>query len=257
MMRTHRSASAADTAAPLRAVSFDAAGTLFHPVRPVGELYAMIAARHGIAANPAVLHDRFRAAFRAAPPLAFPPLPQSELRRREKAWWRAVVGEVFSDIAVADFDAYFDSLFSFFGSAAAWYADPDAAPLMARLRAAGLHILVVSNFDSRVRGVLAHLGLAGAIDAITISSEAGAAKPDPRIFAHALAGARLHPDEVLHVGDTVAEDLLGARAAGLEVVLVGGPELTAAAPDAACVPRLAEIAAFVARRLPGGLIAAR
>ena len=237
-------------AAPLRAVSFDAAGTLFHPVRPIGELYAMIAARHGIVTDPTALHQRFRAAFHAAPPLAFPPLPAEEVRRREKAWWRAVVREVFAATAVADFDAYFDALFSFFGSGDAWRADPDAAPLLARLRAAGLRILVVSNFDARVRDVLGALSLAPLIDDVTISSEAGAAKPDPRIFATALAAADLRPHEVLHVGDTAREDLPAARGAGLEVVLVGGPELAAEAPHATCVPRLAAAGDLIARRLP-------
>lgn len=235
--------------APLRAVSFDAAGTLFHPVRPIGDLYAMVAARHGIMADPAALQRRFRAAFHGAPPLAFPPLPTVEVRRREKAWWRAVVRDVFAEVDVADFDAYFDALFAFFGSAEAWRADPDAAPLLARLRAMGLRILVVSNFDARVRDVLAALGLADAIDAITISSEAGAAKPDRRIFTTALAAAGLDAHEVLHVGDTAREDLPAARGAGLEVVLVGGPELAAEAPDATCVPRLAAAAAYIARRV--------
>jgi putative hydrolase of the HAD superfamily len=236
-------------AGTLRAVSFDAAGTLFHPVRSIGELYAEVAARHGIAVDAALLHDRFRAAFRAAPPLAFPPAAPAELRRREKEWWHAVVRQAFSGIAVADFDAYFDDLFAFFASADAWRADPDAAALLTRLRAADLRILVVSNFDARVRGVLSALGLAEWIDQVTISSEAGAAKPDPRIFATALAAAGLRAAEVLHVGDTAREDLAAARAAGLEVVLVGGDELAAEAPDATRVPRLGDVGAFIDRRL--------
>lgn len=234
---------------PLRAVSFDAAGTLFHPVRPIGELYATVAARHGIVADPDGLHRRFRAAFHAAPPLAFPALPPDEVRRREKAWWRAVVHEVFAETTVADFDRYFDALFAFFGSADAWRADPDAAPLLARLRAAGVRILVVSNFDARVRDVLRVLDLAPLIDDVTISSEAGAAKPDPGIFVTALAAAGLRPSEVLHVGDTAREDLPAARGAGLEVVLVGGPELAAEAPHATCVPRLAAAGDLIERRL--------
>ncbi|MCC6763728.1 MAG: HAD-IA family hydrolase [Deltaproteobacteria bacterium] len=235
---------------PLRAVSFDAAGTLFHPVRPIGELYAMVAARHGVTADATDLDRRFRAAFRAAPPLAFPPLAEPERRRREKGWWHAIVREVFAGSPVADFDGYFDALFAFFAGAEAWRADPDAAPLLARLRAAGVRVLVVSNFDARVRDVLAALGLAGAVDAVTISSEAGAAKPDPRIFARALADASLRAHEVLHVGDSAREDLPAARGAGLEVVLVGGPELAAEAPDATCVPRLADAAVYIERRLP-------
>ncbi len=236
-------------AGTLRGVSFDAAGTLFHPVRPIGELYATVAARHGIAADAAHLHERFRAAFRAAPPLAFPPMASDDLRAREKAWWHGVVRDVFLETPVAHFDAYFDALFAFFGSAEPWRADPDALPLLTRLRAAGLRILVVSNFDARVRGVLAALRLAPLIDHVTISSEAGAAKPDPRIFATALAAVGLRPGQVLHVGDTAREDLAAARAAGLEVVLVGGDELAAEAPDATRVTRLGAVEPLIARRL--------
>lgn len=236
----------------LRAVCFDAAGTLFHPVRPIGELYAMVAARHGIAADPAVLHERFRRAFAAAPPLAFPDVPASELRARERAWWRAVVGEVFASVPTPDFEAYFDELFAFFGSAAAWRVDPDARPLLQDLRARGAGVLVVSNFDARVRTVLAALDLAPLIDRITISSEAGAAKPDPAIFATALAAAGLAADEVLHVGDTAREDFAAARAAGIPVLLVGGDELAEEAPDAPRVRSLGDVAAWIAAYAPVG-----
>jgi putative hydrolase of the HAD superfamily len=233
----------------LRAVSFDAAGTLFHPVRPIGELYALVAARHGVQVDPALLQARFRAAFHAAPPLAFPEMDAQALRAREKAWWRAVVREVFTDFFAAGFDTYFDDLFAFFASTAAWRADPDAAEVLTTLRAQGLRILLVSNFDDRVRGVLAGLGLLPLVDHVTISSEAGAAKPDSRIFDTALAANGLAPNEVLHVGDTAREDLAAARAAGVEVVLVGGQELAAEAPDATRIGRLGEIAPFVEARL--------
>jgi len=229
-------------AAAVYAVSFDAAGTLFHPVRPVGELYATVAARHGVVVDAATLHARFGAAFAAAPPLAFPGVPAAELRARERSWWRAVVVRVFAGLRFGDFDAFFDDLFAFFASADAWRLDPDAPALLADLRARGLAVLVVSNFDARVRGVLAALGLSPFVDRVTISSEAGAAKPDPAIFQRALAGLALHPADVVHVGDTVREDLRGARAAGVRVVLVGGADLAAEAPDALVVPRLADVA---------------
>ncbi len=229
------------------AVSFDAAGTLIHPVRPVGELYAEVAARHGVTVAPAALHERFRRAFGGAPPLAFPGAPAGELRGREKAWWRAVVGEVFAGIPFPDFDAYFDELFAFFAEARTWRIDPDTLPLLEDLRRRGLRLLVVSNFDGRVRAILAELGLTALIERITLSSEAGAAKPDPGIFAAALQAAGLAPSEVLHVGDTVREDWTGARAAGIDAVLVGGAELALEAPDAVVVPRLAAVAPLVQR----------
>jgi putative hydrolase of the HAD superfamily len=210
-------------------------------VRPVGELYATVAARHGVAIDAAVLHTSFGDTFRAAPPLAFPGVPTAELRGREKSWWRDVVLRVFAGARFADFDAFFDDLFAFFASAGTWRVDPDAPLLLAELRARGLATLVVSNFDARVRGILAALDLAPLIDRVTISSEAGAAKPDPAIFQRALADLGVAPGDVLHVGDTVREDLRGARAAGLQVVLVGDDALAAEAPDAAVVPRLAAI----------------
>jgi putative hydrolase of the HAD superfamily len=229
----------------VRAVSFDAAGTLFHPVRPVGELYAMVAARHGIHADGPFLHLRFREAFHAAPPLAFPGVPTTQLRARERAWWRAVVADVFAGIATPDFDAYFDDLFGFFGSAAAWRVDPDARPLLQRLRERGARIFVVSNFDARVRGVLEALELMPLIDQVTISSEAGAAKPHPGIFMTALTTAGLNAEDVLHVGDTAREDFAAARAAGLRVLLVGGDDLAAEAPDAPRVPCLGDVGVWL------------
>jgi putative hydrolase of the HAD superfamily len=232
----------------LRAVSFDAAGTLIHPVRPVAELYAGAAARHGARVDPQDVHERFRRAFSAAPPLAFPGAPQEQLRDRERAWWHAVVGEVFAGIPVDGFDALFDDLFALFARPSTWRLDPDALVLLRTLRARGLRILVVSNFDARVRGILDGLGITPLIDRITLSSEVGAAKPDPGIFAAALDAAGLRSAEVLHVGDTVAEDLVGARDAGLRVLLVGGPALAAA--GAPTVPRLGDVADWIARVAP-------
>jgi putative hydrolase of the HAD superfamily len=240
------SSAAPGVTAPVRAVSFDAAGTLFHTARPVGELYATVDARHGVDVDAAALHTRFRAAFGAAPPLAFPGAPADELRAREQAWWRDVVARVFASARFADFDAFFADLFTFFASPAAWRVDSDAHALLATLRARALTILVVSNFDARVRGVLAALGLAPLVDHVTISSEAGAAKPDPAIFHRALGDLALEPGALVHVGDTVREDLRGARAAGVRVVLVGGAELAAEAPDALVVTRLGEVANRIA-----------
>ena len=223
-------------------LSIDAAGTLIHTVRPVGELYATVAARHGVDVDPAALHARFRVAFGGAPALAFPGTPRAELRRRERQWWYRVVQQVFAGVAFADFDAFFDDLFAFFAHPSTWRADADAHRLLTEMRARGLAILVVSNFDARVRGLLDALALSPLIDGVTLSSEAGAAKPDPAIFRRALADAGLDAARVVHVGDTVREDLQGARAAGLRVILVGGPELAREAPDATVVARLADVA---------------
>jgi len=97
-------------------------------------------------------------------------------------------------------------------------AYPDAAPALERLRGLGLKLACVSNWDVSLPDVLARCGLAELLDGAISSAGAGARKPDPEIFAPALELAGCRPSEAIHVGDTVTEDVLGARAAGIEAL---------------------------------------
>ena len=99
-------------------------------------------------------------------------------------------------------------------------AYPDAPPALEELRALGLRLVCVSNWDISLPSVLARCGLADGLDAVVTSAAAGARKPDPAIFAAALTIAGCGPDEALHVGDTVDEDIHGARAAGIRALLI-------------------------------------
>lgn len=96
----------------------------------------------------------------------------------------------------------------------------DAEPALSDLRARGLTLIVVSNWDVSLASVLGNCGLAGLVDGAVSSAEAGAPKPDPAIFARALELAGCGPAEALHVGDTRAEDCEGARAAGIRALLL-------------------------------------
>src|SRR5207253_4735702 len=138
---------------PLGAVTLDAAGTLFEVAEPVGATYARIAARHGIGLAPAEVTRRFRAALAAAPPLAFPGASPVRLGDHERAWWYAVVRRAFGAGATSpQFDACFTELFDVFAQAAAWRVFPDAPGALRALRARGLRVGVVSNFDGRLLG---------------------------------------------------------------------------------------------------------
>lgn len=96
----------------------------------------------------------------------------------------------------------------------------DAAPALRAVRAGGVRTICVSNWDISLTGVLAECGLAELLDGVVTSAEAGARKPDPAIFARALELAGCAPSEALHVGDTPAEDVAGARAAGIQALLI-------------------------------------
>jgi len=99
-------------------------------------------------------------------------------------------------------------------------AFPDALPGLAELRSLGMRLVCVSNWDYSLPEVLERVGLRGELDGVVTSAAVGARKPDPRIFAAALDLARCAADEALHVGDTPAEDVEGARAAGISALFL-------------------------------------
>jgi putative hydrolase of the HAD superfamily len=100
-------------------------------------------------------------------------------------------------------------------------AYPDAAPALDELRALGLRLVCVSNWDCSLPEVLDRVGLREAFAGVVTSADAGARKPDSAIFAPALALAGCRAEEALHVGDTAEEDVEAARAAGIPVLLLG------------------------------------
>jgi putative hydrolase of the HAD superfamily len=96
----------------------------------------------------------------------------------------------------------------------------DVRPALDAARAAGQRIVVVSNWDVSLDEALDRLGLAPMLDGVVTSAAVGASKPSPVIFERALAVAGVAADEATHVGDSVDEDIVGARAAGIEAVLI-------------------------------------
>lgn len=108
----------------------------------------------------------------------------------------------------------------------------DAAPALMDLRERGLRLAVVSNWDWSLTDVLGGLGLLPLLDAVLTSAEVGAAKPDPAIFEAALAAVGCAAADAVHVGDSAEHDVQGARAAGLQALLLargGGGDLASLA----------------------------
>ena len=99
-------------------------------------------------------------------------------------------------------------------------AYPDAVPALRELRERGLRLVAVSNWDCSLPAVLERCGLGELLDGAVSSAVAGARKPDPSIFEPALELARCGPEQAIHVGDTAAEDVVGARAAGIRSLLI-------------------------------------
>jgi len=97
---------------------------------------------------------------------------------------------------------------------------PGTGEALDRLRAAGLRLGVVSNSDGRVEEALRAAGIDDRFDVILDSALVGVEKPDPAIFRAALTALDVGPGEALYVGDLYDVDVVGARAAGIEAVLL-------------------------------------
>lgn len=205
----------------IKAIFFDAAGTLIKPARRVGETYAVLAQKYGVEPSAAEITERFRLCFHSAPPLAFPGTPATRIDDLERAWWKELVRRVFEPWdGFQRFDDYFAELFAYFAQPDAWALYPEVAETLPVLERRGLVLSVISNFDSRLIGILQGLGAAHWFEHIFVSSRVGYAKPDRQIFHTALERHSLEAGDALHVGDSEEKDLLGANRAGLKGVLV-------------------------------------
>jgi putative hydrolase of the HAD superfamily len=97
-------------------------------------------------------------------------------------------------------------------------AFPDAWAALSTARARGRRVIVVSNWDCSLAQVLERVGLASLLDRVITSAAVGARKPAAAVFEAALAAARVTPAQALHVGDSLEEDVAGARAVGIAAV---------------------------------------
>jgi len=97
---------------------------------------------------------------------------------------------------------------------------PDA---LAALRAAGLSIGLISNSARDVREFARHHALD--VDVGISSFHHGRTKPHASIFRAVLDLLAVEPAEAVMVGDTIADDIEGARALGMEAILVDRQEI--------------------------------
>ncbi len=126
----------------------------------------------------------------------------------------ARLGHVDLDVEV------FRRIEAIFARRSAWYVYPDVLPALEALRAAGLRLCVISNFVWGAPELIHDLELARNFEHMVISARVGYQKPNPGIFRHALEAMSVAPGDALHVGDSYAADVQGARGLGIAAVLM-------------------------------------
>jgi putative hydrolase of the HAD superfamily len=113
-----------------------------------------------------------------------------------------------------------EELFAAFADPALWRVYPEVEEVLIELRRRELRLAAVSNWDSRLPGLLEGLGLARHFDALLVSALEGVEKPSPVIFHRAAAQLGVEPGECMHVGDSPLDDYRGAESAGVRALLI-------------------------------------
>jgi putative hydrolase of the HAD superfamily len=99
---------------------------------------------------------------------------------------------------------------------------PENVESLARLRAAGCRLALLSNADAMEVAAYSRGQLAGMFDVEIFSCDAGCAKPEKEIFHACLDALRLSASDCVFVGDGGSDELRGAKAVGLRTVFVSG-----------------------------------
>ena len=208
----------------IRAILFDAAGTLFYLTKTVGDHYAHVGREVGLDLDAQKLESAFHAAWQQMPRR---PAIDGPRENDDKGWWRELVAHVFDQVAPSvselDRDNFFEVAYEHFAEAGVWELYPEVPEVLEQLRP-HFQLAVISNFDGRLRFILQHLGISNYFSYIFISSELGADKPDPEIFRRSLKVMHLDAHDVLHVGDDPKRDWKAAKEAGLLVFQLDRPK---------------------------------
>lgn len=176
------------------------------------------------------LRDRLQLAadavstMRAAMPAAYRVHDEAIARGEgHEAGWRALMATLLEAAAVEDRTAAVDRLWAQQPTRNLWRFVPDEArALLAELSSTGVPMVITSNSEGRVRELLEEVGIVGHFSTILDSGVLGFAKPDRRMFERAAAALGIPLDAMVHIGDSEAADIVGARGAGARTIRFDG-----------------------------------
>lgn len=162
----------------------------------------------------------------------------------ERAFWEGFVGEIWAGVGGGRIPkGLLPRLVAHFQGEKHWKVYDDVYETLRVLRARGLRLAIVSNWDSSLPRLLRTLGLDESFEAVLVSALVGASKPDRLIFEAALRVLDIRPDEALHVGDSDHDDYHGARNAGIPALLLDRQRRASAGVEA--IASLTEVAARI------------
>jgi len=201
----------------VRAIFFDAVGTLLHPATPVTQTYRAIALRHRAALDEQVIRARLVESFQRQELLDSRAGWRTD-EAREADRWRQIVGETL--LEAANPDVCFSELWEWYRQPLAWRVEQDTEMVLTELGRRGMVVGMASNFDARLAAIVGNMpSLAPLVGRVAISSILGWRKPAREFFDEVIQLAGCSAQEILFIGDDSRNDYHGARQAGLRALL--------------------------------------
>ena len=226
-------------------VSFDLTGTLLRPFPSLGEICVAAMKAQNFAEIPSVetFNARRSQARRAAQANGHSPTSEA----RSRLYWRAMLWEIFAGSCktAPAFENAVEFVYESLARPEHWKLMPGVESALATLKFLGVKTVVLSNGDSRWKKALADKNLDGFFEEIFVSAETGFAKPDTAAFDNICRACAISRGELLHVGDTLAEDIEPAMKFGASALWVTRRPDGLPPPGAGLIETLDEVPEFV------------
>ncbi|HEX4147921.1 MAG TPA: HAD-IA family hydrolase [Pirellulales bacterium] len=202
----------------LRAILFDAVGTLLRPAPGVAAVYADVGRQFGCAPGEREIAARFARAFARQEQIDRRCFRGRTSEPRERDRWQRIVRRVFGRSAALE--PIFAALWDHFGRPQSWQLDPAIGPLWQELSARGFQLGLASNFDRRLLTICAAQPELADCPRVFVSSLVGWKKPSGEFFRAVERQLGLAGAQILLVGDDVGNDYQAALAAGWQALLL-------------------------------------
>ncbi|MCZ6675576.1 MAG: HAD-IA family hydrolase [Verrucomicrobia bacterium] len=197
----------------IRTISFDATGTLFDPFPSIGAIYSEVLQNHGVFMTEPELEMRFMAEFHKSRMHSPGTINESVERERWTEVVQAILGNEYQD-------ALFEMLWKTMGEGYRWKPKPRLKRTLQALKDEGFRLIIVSNWDQRLYGILENLKLRDFFDGVFISTELGMEKPSVSIYHKVAELLGATPSSLLHLGNSMSNDFTPSLRAGWNSLLL-------------------------------------
>ena len=202
------------------AVFLDAGETIVHPSPSFPELFREACASHGLEVDMARVSVVTRALMAEVEERQREGFAFSDHPEKSRRFWLDFYSRLVGELGYRGDDGLAWDLYCLFSDPGRYEAYPDAREAILGLKERGYRLGLISNFEPWLEDLLQRLGLADHFSVLVISGKVGVEKPHPRLFEIAMERLGVSPGECLHVGDSPNSDYLGARAVGMDAVLL-------------------------------------